>query len=158
MDNNDKCRESILDDIVKVELYKTANCTIPLPFSIALSSINNATLGQPVISFSVGDMADCELADSPVLKVTSDRHPSGLVYTHDLQMTLTDGEDTARSALNTLVGVDFIAVYTLADGSRRMTYSCPSTSSYDVEDTSSSASTLLVKVKMLSMSNRIKML
>ena len=72
-------------------------------------------------------------------------------------MTLTDGEDTARSALNTLVGVDFIAVYTLADGSRRMTYSCPSASSYDVEDTSSSASTLLVKVKMLSMSNSIRL-
>lgn len=149
------CRESFLDDIVKVELFPSSECSIPIPFGVALTEIIGATFNVPAISVDLSGDKDAQAQEAPTLKITNGRSLSGHIYTHDLQVAVNGGYAAANDVVRKLQGVDFHIVYTLADETRWLSYSLPNTSLCDIDDTHAATRACMLKVKLQSMSNLI---
>lgn len=157
--NEKNCRESRLDDIVRIDIYPASQCSIPVPPNITIQSLveNNFFSGTPALSvaLSVADDNEAELSDNPNLKVTTARQQAGTVYKHDLQIPMKNGKTLAERAVDALQGHDFHCVYTHADGTRDLSYALPNSSTTDLDEQLSANSSVLLKVKVLSMSHPI---
>ena len=151
------CRESFLEDIVKVELYSVSECSIPIPFGIPLTEIVGATFNIPAISIDLPGENDVQAQEVPTLKIANGRSLSGHIYTHDLQVAVNGGYIAVNDVIRKLQGVDFHIVYTLADETRWLSYSLPNTSLCDIDDTHAATRACMLKVKLQSMSNLISL-
>lgn len=157
--NDLNCRESRLDDIVRIDIYPASQCSIPVPPTISIQSLveNNFFSGTPALSvaLSVSEETEGEMTDSPTLKVSTGRQQAGTVYKHDLQIPLKNDKTLAERAVDALQGHDFHCVYTHADGARDMSYALPNASTIDIDEQLSSNSSVIVKVKVASMSHPV---
>ena len=93
--------------------------------------------------------------ENPNLKVTTARQQAGTVYKHDLQIPMKNDKTLAERAVDALQGHDFHCVYTHADGTRDMSYALPNSSTIDLDEQLSANSSVLLKVKVLSMSHPV---
>lgn len=151
------CRESFLEDIVKVELFPVSECSIPIPFGVPLTEIVGATFNIPAISIDLPGENDVQAQEVPTLKITNGRSLSGHIYTHDLQVAVSGGYSVANAVVRKLQGLDFHILYTLADETRWLSYSLPNTSLCDIDDTHAATRACMLKIKLQSMSNLISL-
>lgn len=156
----ENCNELILQNIVRVELYPTSQCTISVPPQVVCSAFSEGVckLGTPSLSvaFSYSEN-ELELSELCTLKITNARQQAGNIYTHDLQIPISVGQESVKQAVDALQGYDFNAVYIFADGTKKISYTLPNASVCDIEHNYASSSTDTIKVKILSMSNLISL-
>lgn len=153
------CSELRTSEIVRVAFYLASRSNIPVPRKTVCEGVTIATpfTGNPVLTLALSPAADNEaqLQNTPSLKVTNARQPSGNIFTHDLQLLLNLVPDAVRAAHNTLIGQDFDILYTYADGSQALSYSLPNASQLDIEDKLDTTPSMTLKVKLLSLSDII---
>lgn len=158
MDQNN-CRETIFDDIVRVDVYPVSQCRTTIPRVVGLMSIDGANLftGNPSLSMTLNSDA-MQMQTVPTLKVSNARQAAGNIYTHDLQATVNLSRQEAQNAVDALQGVDFHIIYTHADGARSLGFSLPNTATIDIDESLSSGATITVKAKLLSYSGLVPIL
>ena len=151
------CHETILNDIVMVEIYRAADSAISLPPTISLTKLTETTgmFSNPVLKTGMAGEHAIQLADRASLRVTNARQLAGNIYTHDLQLSVLLGRPDAENVVNTLEGVPFHLVCTRASGERFLCYSLPNGSALDVDSTNAALSACMLKARILSMSNVI---
>ena len=118
--NNNQCKELMLDDIIRVDLYLTSDCNIILPLNVQYQSmtLTPTLLGVPVFSAALSGADVVMLDETPTLKVKNGRQTGGNIYTHDLTLPVMVERTAAEELVEKLLGRDFHIVYTRADGSR----------------------------------------
>ena len=153
------CRETIFDDIVRVDVYPVSQCKTAIPRVVGLVSIDGSNLfaGDAALSLTLNSDA-MQMQSAPTLKVTTSRQAAGTIYTHDLQATANLSRKEAQAAVDALQGVDFHIIYTHADGSRSLGFSLPNTSTIDIDENLSSGATVMIKAKLLSYSGLVPVL
>ena len=151
------CHETILNDIVLVEIYRASDSAISLPPTISHTKLTETTgmFSNPVLKTGMAGENAVQLADRASLRVTNARQMAGNIYTHDLQLSVLLGRPDAENVVNTLEGVPFHLVCTRASGERFLCYSLPNGSSLDVDSTHAAISACMLKARILSMSNVI---
>jgi hypothetical protein len=151
------CHETILNDIVLVEIYRASDSAISLPPTISHTKLTETTgmFSNPVLKTGMAGENAIQLADRASLRVTNARQMAGNIYTHDLQLSVLLGRPDAENVVNTLEGVPFHLVCTRASGDRFLCYSLPNGSSLDVDSTHAAISACMLKARILSMSNVI---
>lgn len=151
------CHETILNDIVLVEIYRASDSAISLPPTISHTKLTETTgmFSNPVLKTGMAGENAIQLADRASLRVTNARQMAGNIYTHDLQLSVLLGRPDAENVVNTLEGVPFHLVCTRASGERFLCYSLPNGSSLDVDSTHAAISACMLKARILSMSNVI---
>lgn len=153
---NNECVETILDDIVRVDIYKASQSNVGVPRSIILHevSLDAPFTGDPSLTLALnGD--GMRMQSVPTLKVSNGRQQSGNIYTHDLQANTNLSRKDILPVVDALQGVDCHILYTHVDGSRSLTYSLPNAFTIDVDESLNGNTTVTVKVKALSMSGLI---
>ncbi len=153
------CLENHLSDIVRMEIYPDAQCTFPVPSNVSVQSMSlvaDAISGPPVAVFALSpEDGEFTMTDMPTAKVTDARQPAGVIYTHDIQLSVAIQRAEAIKVLETLYLNDFHVIYTRDDNSKWLSRSLPNTSVCNTENTDSSKSVLNIKIKMSSMSSLI---
>lgn len=154
------CLELRLSEIVRVSLYDAADTTVPIPANINAPLIPAAYLSlpaSPVLALALSPSSETEalLDATPSLKVTNALSPAGNIYTHELQLSVAQNPTSVRAAVDALVGRDFYILYTLADGSKALSYALPNTSILSIEDNITTTSLTTLKARLSSMSNVI---
>lgn len=157
--NNNQCKELMLDDIIRVDLYLTSDCNIILPLNVQYQSmtLTPTLLGVPVFSAALSGADVVMLDETPTLKVKNGRQTGGNIYTHDLTLPVMVERTAAEELVEKLLGRDFHIVYTRADGSRDLSLSLPAAAACDIDETHPTAASTTLKVKVLSYSNTIKL-
>lgn len=157
----DNCTELRLDDLVRIDLLMADECTIPIPPTVTLHSLtaSTLTLPTPVLSaaYTINSDDEAKLTDTPELKVSNARQASGNVYTHELTLPLLLERRKAEKAVDTLLGTDFHVLLTRADGSQDLSYCVPNGATLDLDETTSSNSSVKLTAKLLSMSHLIRL-
>ena len=151
------CQETILNDIVLVEIYRAYDSGISIPPTISLTKLTETEgmFRNPVLKTGMAGEHAVQLADRASLRVANARQPAGNIYTHDLQLSVLLGRQEAEDTVNTLDGVPFHIVCTRASGERFLSYALPNGSSLDVDSTHAALSSCVLKARILSMSNVI---
>lgn len=153
----DKCKESILDDIVIVDILKASAVDVSIPPTIPITSITETSgmFGTPHISAGMGADKGITLADKANLHYVNSRIQAGNVYTHDFTFSVLSGKEDAEKMVNELEGIPIHIVCTRASGEKFLVYALPNATSVDIDTTLSSASAFTIKAKILSMSGPI---
>ncbi len=156
--NTSQCKDLILDDVVGIKIYKSSDCAISIPPYVVLQSIveTDGMFPTPLFSAMTDGSGDVEMSEVPTIKVTNARQGAGNIYTHDLQIPVFIGRTTAEKLVNTLQGIDFHVACIHADGSLDFSYALPNTSVCDIETNISSNQSVMLKLKVQSMSNLIR--
>lgn len=153
MTKKNTCTELISDDIVRIDIIKSEQCTVVLPVTIPLESVVTTApfTGNPVVTLTT-NLDGYQMQGNASLKVTGARSGNGVVYTHDLQATCNLSRRDIQAVCDAIQGYDCHLIYTHADGSRSMSYVLPNTFTFDVETAIAGTPTVTVKVKAQSMS------
>ncbi len=152
------CLEQTLDDVVKIELVKASDCSMPIPFSVSGITEMTATIGQSALTIKyVGDSeATCEMDAAPTLTQKEKTQSAGVIITHELKATITGGFDNVRAAINSLRGVDFNIVMTTANGEKYLSYGLPNASGVSLQGQQSSTQQAIIQVTVASVSHIIR--
>ncbi len=150
------CLENHISDIVRMEIYLDRQCTFPIPFNVSSKSMalaEGALSGTPVAAFSLSpDDGEFVMADYPTVKVSDTRQSAGVVYEHDIQLSVTLRRAEVVNALEPLYLQDFHVVFTRDDNTKWLSRSLPNTSVCNTENMESSSSSLAIKIKLYSLS------
>ena len=153
MTKDKSCTELISDDIVRIDIIKSTQSTVPIPVTIPLESVVSTQpyTGNPVVSLTTNPDG-YQMQGNASLKISGARSGNGVVYTHDLQATCNLSRRDIQAVCNAIQGYDCHLIYTHADGSHSMSYVLPNTFTFDVETAIAGTPTVTVKVKAQSMS------
>lgn len=150
------CQEIILDDVIGISLCVFDEATFSRPRNVASSSI--LVQGEYTVMgrFHFSDPeSQFLLSQSPAISLTTARSEQGLIYTHELTMTISEAFTEAEKVAILLQHNDFAIIYQKADGSYSLSLPLPNTTSILVEETVGSSPTVTVKTRMQSMSGLI---
>lgn len=174
MVNINNCQEFSLDDLTRVDVIEYTALGIPVPPTVPM--LTQLTLGaaHPLIVFSAGysqpigeegrltdHFSEIDENNSKVtLKSTKSVSALGNVYSYDLQITGVMGKESAIlpaiQAERDVQSRDFSLVLRFADGTTKLCYFLEATSTFAVEQSSSSDSVqATIKVSGNSLSNWI---
>ena len=164
------CKETILDDIVRIDFYDasstTAVITRSVPFPVAgvtemivnQGSVNLAlAAGNPTLSLAYDGEDVGALMNTPKLQTTEKRDVVGLIRTHTLTIPVVLGFDEVQQADDMLNGADILAVLTDADGNRLCIHYLPESTQFVYEDTRGGEHTAQIKFTAQSLSGLVKL-
>lgn len=144
-----------------MEIYPDTQCTFPVPANVSVQSMTlapGALSGSPAAVFALSpDDGEFTMTDMPTVKVTDGRQDAGVLYTHDIQLSVAIQRAEAIRVLERLYLNDFHFIYTRSDNTKWLSRSLPNTSVCNTENTDSSNSVLTIKIKMSSMSSLIEL-
>lgn len=164
------CKETILDDIVRIDFYDasstTATITRSVPFAVAgvtemavmQGAVNLATaVGTPTLSLAYSGEDVDALMNTPKLLTTEKRDVAGLIRTHTLTIPVVLGFDGAQQADDMLSGADILVVLTDADSNRLCIHYLPESTQFVYEDTRGGEHTAQIKFTAQSLSGLVKL-
>ena len=163
------CLEQFLNDVVKVELVLASACDFDVPCQVSgLTQISGSKtvggeqvsrIGTPALSLglNLNGQMNGELDNTPSMKQSEKRMPSGIVVSFEFQLPIIYGFDSTRTAAKAINTKDFHVVLTTDEGSRYLCYALPNTSSLLLDEQGVN-SELTVKVALQSMSHAIAIL
>ena len=141
------CIETILDDIIRIDLYDANNSSAPISCSIPfnVSAVTNMTVmqgqvdlgqsaGTPILSIVRSDDSMETQMSTPKHKVTEKRDIIGLVRTHTLTIPIETGFDTVQQADDALNSNDVMCILTAYDGSKYCIHFLPESCDISYED------------------------
>lgn len=150
---NPSCREIILDDVVRIDIYPDTELATAVPRTLPfVQSIADMTLGTPLLTLALSNPGGVEYDTAPTVKLTEKTDSNGRSFAHELSVNITGDIYNVRKAERTLGRDDCAVVYTLADGRRLCSLPLPNTSQLTVEENLGSASASTLKVQLTSMS------
>lgn len=160
------CREQILDDIVRVELIRASDCSIPWPYRLEYTELDShvnvdgesvAVLGAATLSVALKPQSSDNglIKGSLSLKQNEKLQMSGTVVSHELTVPVDGGVTDTREALKSLRYTDFHAVLTSREGVRWLIYACPSGSYVQMDE--QNLGDVSLKISLISYSHVIRL-
>ncbi len=121
----ENCKEKFLDGITEAYVYTSENTSFPTPFSVQqITGMDGCTLKTPALHIAMTDTADAE-ADSISAKVTPEIGGNGIVFTHEITVSVTQGIENVRQAHKNIAGKDCHVVFVTSGGETYLSYTCP---------------------------------
>ena len=154
------CNEIFLEDIVKVQIYRTQSCQSAIPQGVRTYAAE-VSLGVPAIELALnperqdGVAVGC-LVQTPQVKVTNHPQRGGMIYQHELTATIERGVNSVSGAVGALVGRDVHIIYITAGGDMYLSQSLANTCLLIAEDNISSGRMLTIKASVKSFSPLIE--
>ena len=159
------CEELILQDVIRVDIYKSENVRMALPRTIAnLAQANVEIVGKPVLSLAYSednsDGADHQsvMDSAPTFKLTESVTANGRVRTMDLQIPVINHFDEVDAASSELSLQDITVGLRYVNQNYRIFPSLPNTSTFAVEENSSTNRGYTIKVGGKAMSALVKVI
>ena len=155
MNETSSCSEYFLNDVVRIELFRSSDLQLSVPVTVpgvtGVSVTPNAAALLTIAYSQDGDTTIQEIDAAPTLKVTSALNVAGNLYTFDLQATIPGDIYKVREAERRLGTDDVAVVYTLADGRKKMSVPLPNTSKLNLDEQLGSSATHTLKVSVTSL-------
>lgn len=147
------CKELILDDVVRIDIYPDTELTTAVPRTLPyVVSIADMAVGTPLLTLALSDPDALEYDTAPTVKLTEKTDSNGRTFAHDLSVSLKGDIYNVREAERALGSADCAVVYTLDDGRRLCSLPLPNTASLTLEQNLGSSATSTLKVQLTSMS------
>lgn len=158
----ENCQELILDDVIRIDIYKQSVVTFSVPFNVPAVTEMTCTVASGAspelsINLSETDYSDVVMEPAPKLQVTEKREAAGLVRSHVIEAIVTSGFKTAQAAVDHLIYNDIVAVVTTYDGTRYAVNPFPNTSTIFMSDNRQQTHTMTVRYAAQSFSGLVKL-
>lgn len=157
------CEELILQDVILIDIYKSEDVKMALPRTIANLTQANVTIGAvPVLrlGFMSSDSSMVKhqsiMDSAATIKLTESVTASGRVRTMDLQIPVINHFDEVDAASSELSLQDITVIFGYVNGTYRLFPSLPNTSSFAVEENSSTNRAYTIKIGGKAMSALVK--
>lgn len=156
----ENCLEQILDDVIRIDIYRQSNVTFSVPFNAPAVNEITCTINSsitPVLSINLTETntSDVVMEPAPKIQTTEKRETTGLIRTHAIEATIKDGFQTAQSAVDSLIYNDCVALLTTYNGTKYVVNPFPNTSTVTLSDNRQETHTMTVKYQAQSFSGLI---
>lgn len=156
----EKCQELILDDVIRIDIYRSEDIRFSVPFNAtavtyATCTIAPGTSPALVIRLQDDSTSDVVMEPAPKVQVTEKRENSGLVRTHTLEAVISEGFSTVQSAIDAVAEDDTVAIMTTYEGVHYAIIPFPNTGMVSLTDSRQQAHTQTVKYTAQSFSGLV---
>ena len=157
----EKCQELILDDVIRIDIYRSEDINFPVPFNTpavthAAYTIASGATPVLVVRLQDGSTSDVVMEPAPKIQVTEKRENSGLVRTHTLEAVISEGFSTVQSAIDAVAEDDTVAIMTTYEGVHYAIIPFPNTGRVSLTDSRQQAHTQTVKYTAQSFSGLVE--
>ena len=158
----ENCQELILEDVIRIDIYKQSLVTFSVPFNAPAVTETECTMASgvsPELSINLSETAysDVVMEPGPKLQTTEKREAAGLVRSHVIEAIVTSGFKTAQAAVDNLIYNDIVAVVTTYDGTRYAVIPFPNTSTLAMSDNRQQSHTMTVRYAAQSFSGLVNL-
>lgn len=157
----EKCQELILDDVIRIDIYRSEDIRFSVPFNATAVTHATCTIApgtSPTLVMRLQDdsTSDVVMEPAPKIQVTEKRENSGLVRTHTLEAVILEGFGTVQSAIDAVAEDDTVAIMTTYEGVHYAIIPFPNTGTVSLTDSRQQAHTQTVKYTAQSFSGLVE--
>ena len=151
---NNQCKETFLNDIVRIQLFRYGAPNFPVPPTIPrLTEFSGITCPTPVLDIAYSDAEVMAQEETITLKQSSKQQGSYLVYIYNVECTVEVGNEKVTEVAPVLNTNDLNVLVTRADGSRCLLYTLPGSFDFSTTD---DMSEMQLKLALTSLSSYIE--